>query len=164
MRATGPDGAMDSMTPRRALPDEDWPALLALIRRAFAGMEGRIDPPSSMHRLTPEALARQAVEGEIWLIDAPVVACVFLTPQAESLYVGKLAVDPLAQRQGHARRLMAVAESRAQALGLAALELQARVELVENHATFTALGFRRTAATAHEGYDRPTSLTFRKLL
>ena len=159
-----PDAGMDDMTPRRATHDEDWPALLALIRQAFAGMEGRIDPPSSMHRLTPEGIARQAAEGEIWLIGAPVLACVFLTPKPDALYVCKLAVSPAAQRQGHARALMAVAEERARALGFPALELQVRVELVENHATFAALGFRQTAATAHEGYDRPTSLTFRKPL
>lgn len=155
---------MTDRTPRRAVPGEDWTALLALIRTAFAGMEGRIDPPSSMHRLTPDAIARQAAEGEVWVIGRPVVACVFLTPKADALYVGKLAVDPGARRLGLARALMAVAEDRARAHGLAALELQARVELVENHATFVALGFRQTAATAHEGYDRPTSLTFRKAL
>jgi hypothetical protein len=36
------------------------------------------------------------------------------------------------------------------------------VELLENHATFRALGFVQTAATAHTGYTRPTSLTFER--
>jgi hypothetical protein len=51
---------------------------------------------------------------------------------------------------------------RARALGFPTLELQSRVELVENHAAFTAMGFTQTEATAHAGYGRPTSLTFRK--
>jgi hypothetical protein len=42
------------------------------------------------------------------------------------------------------------------------VELQTRIELVENHAIFAALGFVETARTAHKGYDRPTTLTFRK--
>ena len=152
------------MTPYQALDPFDWPGLLALIHRAFAGMEGRIDPPSSLHRLTPQAIAEQSRQGEVWVVGTPPVACMFLTPQADALYVGKLAVDPAAQRQGHARRLLDLAATRATALGLGALELQTRVELLENHHVFRYLGFMQTAATAHPGYDRPTSLTFRKPL
>ena len=48
------------------------------------------------------------------------------------------------------------------ALHLPVLELQTRVELTENHATFRALGFVEVARTAHPGYDRPTSITFRR--
>ncbi len=148
------------MLPHQAVAPFDWPGLLDLIHRAFAGMEGRIDPPSSLHRLTAQALADQP--GEVWVIGTPPVACVILTPQPDLLYVGKLAVDPAARRQGHARRLLDLAAERAQAMGLEALELQTRVELVENHALFRHLGFVQTAATAHPGFERPTSLTFRK--
>jgi hypothetical protein len=42
------------------------------------------------------------------------------------------------------------------------LELQTRVELEENHAAFRAMGFAEAGRTAHPGYDRPTSITFRK--
>jgi ribosomal protein S18 acetylase RimI-like enzyme len=152
------------MTPYRAQAPCDWTALLSLIRTAFAGMEGRIDPPSSMHRLTAADIARQAEQGEVWAIGTPPLACVFLTPEPDALYLHKLAVAPHTQRQGHARRLIATAEARAHALGLPALRLQTRVELTENHSTFRALGFVQTDATAHPGYTRPTSLTFRKLL
>ncbi len=40
------------MTPYRARSPFDWSGLLRLIQLAFSGMEGRIDPPSSIHRLT----------------------------------------------------------------------------------------------------------------
>lgn len=152
------------MPPFRAQHPFDWPALLALIRTAFAGMEGRIDPPSSMHRLTVAGIARQAVEGEVWVVGRPPLACLFLTPELGALYLHKLAVAPAAQRQGHARALVAAAEARAMALGLTGLRLQTRIELAENHATFRALGFTRTATSAHPGYDRPTTLTFEKRL
>ncbi len=151
------------LTPcRHRAEDQALDEVLALIRRCFAGMEGRIDPPSSMHRLDPGALRHQCQIGEIWSLGSPVVACVFLTPQADALYVGKLAVDNTLRRAGLARRLMALAETRARALALSRLRLQTRVELIENHATFAALGLRETARTCHPGFSRPTSIVFEK--
>ena len=147
------------MTPRRATP-ADLPATLALIQSAFAFMEGRIDPPSSMHRLTVGDLA----QSEVWVIDAPPIACIVLTPKADALYLGKLAVAASKRGKGHARTLITLAETRARALGLAALELQTRIELIENQRTFEAMGFTELARTAHEGYDRPTSITYRRPL
>lgn len=152
------------MEPKRAQNPYDWAALRALIARAFAGMEGRIDPPSSLHRLTVADIAAQAVTGEIWVIGAPAVACVFLTPMPHALYLGKLAVNPAVQRMGYAGRLIRVAETRARALGLPALELSTRVELTENHHTFRALGFVQTATGSHPGFDRPTTVIFQKWL
>ncbi|UYV39653.1 GNAT family N-acetyltransferase [Rhodobacteraceae bacterium D3-12] len=142
------------------------PDVLALMHRAFAPMDGVIDPPSSLARMTLASLAQPAVESELWVIapsDQP-IACVTLTPKADTLYIGKLATDPARQRSGLARRLIALAEVRARALNLPSLSLQTRVELTANHATFRALGFAQTGATAHPGYDRPTSLTFTKPL
>lgn len=97
----------------------------------------------------------------------PLVACVFLTPpKAQALYVGKLAVHPDHQggRGGYARVLLDHAADEARARGgLPALELQTRVELVENHLAFRAMGgFEKTGETAYDGFDRPTSFTFRR--
>jgi GNAT superfamily N-acetyltransferase len=152
------------MTPVRANGSYDWGAVLRLIRAAFADMDGRIDPPSSMHRLTAAEIAVQAETGEVWVIEdlGVPVACVFLTVKPGCLYLGKLAVAQPWRGHGLARRLVEVAGARARAMGLPVLELQARVELAENHAAFRALGFTQTAATAHDGYDRPTALTFCK--
>jgi GNAT superfamily N-acetyltransferase len=99
---------------------------------------------------------------EVWVLGDPVVACVFLTPRDDALYVGKLAVHPDHQGRGFARVLLDHAAARARSLGLPALELQTRVELVENHAAFRAMGFERTGETAHDGFTRPTSFTYRK--
>jgi ribosomal protein S18 acetylase RimI-like enzyme len=145
----------------RATDPHDWAGVLGLIRRAFAGMEGRIDPPSSMHRLTVEDVAEQARTGEVWVIP-PLKACMFLTVKPGRLYLGKLAVDPELQGRGLARQMVATAEQRARDLGLPVLELETRVELVENHAVFQRLGFVETGRKAHEGFDRPTSITFQK--
>lgn len=151
-----------AMTPQRAIDPYDWPALLALLHRAFASMDGIIDPPSSLHSLTAEGIALQARKAEVWVIGQPALGCVFLTPKTDALYLGKLAVDPAHQGCGLGRLLIEHAAQRARALGLTALELQTRVELTANHAAFRRMGFIKTAATAHPGYSRPTTLTFRR--
>lgn len=149
------------MTPTLATDPALWPGVLSLLHQAFAYMEGRIDPPSSLRDLTPEALTEQTAKGEIWVIGPP-IACVFLTPKPGALYVGKLATHPDHRNRGLARSLIALAETRARDLKLPVLELQTRIELSENHATFRRLGFEEVARSAHPGYDRPTSLTFRR--
>ncbi|MGA1181653.1 MAG: GNAT family N-acetyltransferase, partial [Marivivens sp.] len=103
-------------------------------------------------------------ESEVWVIGTPHLACIVLTPKADALYLGKLAVATSEGGKGDARTLIDQAETRARALGLSALELQTRIELTENQRTFEAMGFTELARTAHEGYDRPTSITYRRPL
>lgn len=156
------DGLPVQRMPRRLSPEEDMGPVLALVQRTFAFMDSKINPPSSMHRLTPEAVAAQAREGEVWVLEdlGTPLACVFLTPMEDRLYLGKLAVDEACRGQGLARQLVEHAVTRARALGFDLLELQVRVELTANQRAFTAMGFEKTGETAHEGFDRPTSLTF----
>ena len=152
------------MTPQRARPPYDWGAVLGLIRAEFAYMDGRIDPPSSMHRLSVQDIARQADRAEVWVIGTAPIACMFLTPKNNWLYLGKLAVASSSRGTGLARVMVDTAMARAADLGLQGVELETRVELTFNHATFRALGFVESGRSAHPGFDRPTSLTFRKSL
>ena len=135
---------------------------LALIRAAFATMDGLIDPPSSIHTLTLADLT--AAPSELWTLGPPIIACVILTPKPPGLYIGKLAVAETHRRQGLAKTLIEHAEIRARALRLTHLELQTRIELVGNQAAFTAMGFVETARTAHHGYNWPTSITYQRTL
>lgn len=144
--------------------DPNLAQILALLHRCFAYMEGRIDPPSSLHALTVEGIAKVCVQNEVWVLGAPPVGCVFFTEKPGRLYIGKLAVDPACQGNGLARRLIELAEERARHKGLTLLELQTRIELVENHKTFARLGFQKTAEDAHDGYDRPTGIVMQKSL
>lgn len=156
---------MSRKHPKRLTPDAPAiPEVLDLLRRSFAFMEGRIDPPSSMHRLTEETIADQCTSGEVWTLGDPVTACIFLTPKPDALYIGKLAVDTPMRGRGLARVLVEWAETRAHALNLPRLELETRIELTENHATFARLGFVKTTEAAHEGYDRPTFIVMEKTL
>ena len=146
---------------------DDWAGLLALLHAAFAGMEGRINPPSSLHRLDAPSLASKAGEETLVLAhdaDGRLVGCVFLKHETAALYVGKLAVTPEAQGRGIGRALMRAAEAEARTAGLRRLRLQTRVELTENHETFAAMGFVETARTSHAGFDRPTTVEMMRLL
>ena len=137
---------------------------LRLLKDAFAPMEGRIDPPSSVHRLTPASLAAKSGEETLILAtdDGALVGCVFASERGDALYVSKLAVRGDHRRHGIARRLVEAVERHARDGGLSHLELDTRIELGENHATFGAMGFVRTGERAHEGYHRPTFVTMRK--
>jgi GNAT superfamily N-acetyltransferase len=149
---------------RRAPADfADWEKVRTLILDAFAYMQGRIDPPSSALRMTAASMAEDAMAGALLLAEcgSGLVGCAFVRPKGDALYVAKLAVRPDLQARGIGRALLAAARDEARAHGLAALELQTRIELTENHATFARLGFVKIAATAHPGFTRPTSITMR---
>jgi GNAT superfamily N-acetyltransferase len=145
---------------------DHWDELLGLIMRAFAPMDGVIDPPSSAHLLSAESLRDRAGQETVFLAlqDDRIAGCVFASERGADFYVGKLAIQPELQGRGIGRRLMQAAEDFARSRNKSAIELQTRVELTANHATFARLGFRETARTAHQGYDRPTSITMRKEL
>lgn len=144
----------------------DWAGLLELLHEAFAYMEKRIDPPSSLHRLTPASIAGKTKDETLFLATDgdELVGCVFARRQGDALYVGKLAVRTKRQGSGIGRRLMDATERLARDSGLACMELETRIELVENHATFSAMGFVKIAESSHQGYDRPTAITMRKRL
>lgn len=144
----------------------DWDGLLALIQKSFAFMDGRIDPPSSAAVLTADGLQRKA-ETEIAFVaisDQILAGCAFCRPEEKCLYIGKLAVLPNQQAKGIGRRLLAAAEDVARHHNLLALRLETRIELVENHATFAAWGFVKTAENAHPGFTRTTSIEMQKRL
>lgn len=144
----------------------DWAGLHALLAAGFAGMEGRIDPPSSLARMGPGELAAKAAAERLWLAreDGRLVGCLFGARRGEALYLSKLAVAPERQGRGIGRALVEAAAAAALAEGLTALTLGTRVELAENHAAFGRMGFRETGRTAHPGFDRPTSVEMRREL
>jgi N-acetylglutamate synthase-like GNAT family acetyltransferase len=155
------------MTPFRI--DESfarWGELLDLVLASFAYMEGRIDPPSSATRLTMESLVEKAKAEIAYVVEdaGQLAGCIFLRPEKDCLYVGKLAVLPSAQGKGIGRRLLDIAEETALDLGLPALRLETRIELVGNHATFAAWGFERTAEKSHPGFTRVTFIEMKKAL
>jgi len=148
------------MTPKRLSGDDPHlQDVLDLLNEAFAYMEDRIDPPSSLQNLTVETLAKTASKGNLWTIGEPPLATAMMTPRPDRLYLGKLAVAASARGQGYARKLIDLAKSEAKSAGLPCVRLETRIELTENHRTFERLGFIKTGESAHPGFDRPTSIT-----
>ncbi|SNR41165.1 GNAT family N-acetyltransferase [Puniceibacterium sediminis] len=142
----------------------DWNDLLGLIHASFAYMDGRIDPPSSAHALTPKTLRQRSKTEHLYLATPPLIGCAFFAEQPGALYIGKLAIASGAQGKGLGRAFIEQAEILARGLGLPRLRLETRIELVGNHAAFAALGFVRTAERSHPGYDRITSIVMEKPL
>ncbi|GAB5446200.1 GNAT family N-acetyltransferase [Gymnodinialimonas sp.] len=144
----------------------DWAALEALLRAAYAPMEGRIDPPSFLTTMTLADIAAKARDEDLFLArdQGQPVACGFGTARGRLYEVGKVAVAASHRKQGLARMLMEAAATRARDRGLEALQLYARVQLVENHATYLALGFKQTGTFTHPGFTQPTALVFQRPL
>ena len=143
-----------------------WDDVHALLTECFAPMEGRIDPPSSLQKMTPTSLAEYARAHDFVVLTEreSIVGFGLGEIRTSSLYLSKLAVHPDGRGQGKSRHIIELFEKLARNSGLVNLTLQTRVELIENHATFRALGFQKTDETRHPGYDRVTSYTFTKSL
>lgn len=148
------------MTPVLLTETDDLSAVLRLMRQSFAYLDGVIDPPTSLHRMAEADLRKAAQVGELWVIPPGPAACVILTPQMNTLYLGKLAVTEAQRGKGLSRILVDHAIERARALDLPRVTLQTRVELTANHRAFRAMGFVEAGRTAHPGYSEPTSITF----
>ena len=113
---------------RRLHPnDSALSEVLTLIQTSFAFMTGRIDPPSSMHRLTVQDLSDKAHKSWIVALGDAVRACVVASPSPHALYLEKMAVDASLRGQGVARELVAACADIARELGHDRLELQVRI-------------------------------------
>ena len=143
-----------------------WQTVLDLLHEAFAYQEPLIDPPSSLHRLNANTLAEKAAQEQLIIARSgdDIVGCVFARLMPDRVYVGKMAVSLAVQGRGLGRRLMAAVEEFARERDRLLLELQTRIELIDNHETFRKLGFKKVSESAHEGYARLTSITMQKKL
>lgn len=142
----------------------DLDTILTLVKQSFSFMEGRIDPPSSVNRLDIEGISDHCNSGEVWTFGVPIVACLFLKPKDDALYLGRLAVTENERGKGIGRKLIEHAEIRAGVHDKHFLELFTRIELTENHRLFAQYGFEKTDEVAHAGFARPTYIIMRKAL
>ena len=92
------------------------------------------------------------------------MACAVASTLAHSLYIRQIAVDLRLQGQGVAQDLVGFCEKISGNLGLDRLELQVRIELVENQNAFANMGFVKTAENYHPGYNWVTEITMQKKL
>ena len=129
--------------------------------RAFAYMDGVIDPPSSAHLLTPETSGDKAsqeicVPGDC--TDDRLVGCVF-APSETIISMSASWPSSLSFRDGASDRLLdgGCRRSCPQPSANRRIELQTRVELTANHAAFPVSAFAKPHAprmTAMTGRPR----------
>jgi predicted N-acetyltransferase YhbS len=143
---------------------EDAPSLSAVILAAFEEYRGRLDPPSGAHDETVQAIRQKFVlaHAAVASIDQDIVGCAFYEPEADHIYLGRLAVLSQYRRQGIGRKLVAWVEAQARSLGYARVRLAVRVVLTGNRAYFERLGYRLHSYGTHAGYAEPTYLNMEK--
>ncbi len=141
--------------------EADCDAVLATLKASFAPYQGRLNPPSGVHTETVYTLRDKLASQTLLVaeVDGRVVGCVFLMPfkqQEGDLYFGRLAVLPMYQKQGIARRLVEHVERYGREHGFQRVRLGVRIALSENVHTFQRLGYEIAGKGQHEGYDQAT--------
>ena len=145
--------------------------VLEILKSAFAVQDGIVDPPSSVTKLTVEGVIRDAEMGDLLTAEplgGELVGCLFTKIETDDsgplLYAYHLAVDPSHQGKGIGHRLFDTAVTLAEARQIKRLQVMSRIELTGLHAFFGDMGFRQIGTFTHDGFDRPTSLRFEKVL
>ncbi|MEL7216462.1 MAG: hypothetical protein AAGJ96_11090, partial [Pseudomonadota bacterium] len=79
-----------------APPSVNWGDLHRLLSRAFANQHDRVDPPSSLLRMTPEGLRHKAAAETLWTASrgARLAGCLFGKRLSDKIYLSKMAVWP----------------------------------------------------------------------
>ncbi len=150
---------MTSVRLREAGAD-DAPVLARLLREAFEEYRGKLDPPSSAHGKTAEAVLRELEGGGAPLaeVEGTPVGCVFFHPRVDHLYLDRLAVLPSNQGAGVARVLMDAVEARTEG----PVRLSVRCALTEQQAYYARRGYTFLEYGTHAGYAQPTFLVLQK--
>ncbi|HYF62948.1 MAG TPA: GNAT family N-acetyltransferase [Herpetosiphonaceae bacterium] len=150
----------------RPATDDDIPAMVGLIRAAFAEYEGRLDPPSSAQNKTVEATRAELADGGAFVVTCggELAGCVFYHPHAGHMYLDRLSVLPAYRGLRLSRRLIAAVEDLARASGLDRVRLSVRLALAGNRAYYERLGYAFHAYGTHAGYPEPTYVTLEKAL
>ena len=139
----------------------NWTGLHQLLTDAFAFMDDRINPPSSLKTFDADGLRDKAKSENLLLVHDgdDLVGCAYLRVEADKVYIGKVAVAASHRGKGIGREIFNMAKKFTRTQGKSILELETRIELTENHKTFAKLGFVKTVETAHAGFDQPTAIT-----
>ena len=140
---------------RRALPDyPHWPALLEIVKDAFAYMEHVTGAPPRAKAFTPEDLAQRAALGAAWVVEANgPQGCLFARPSRDlpdALFLHLLALAPAYRGQGLAGRLVQKAEAEARAQGYRRITLDTGSGLTELRQTYQRWGWTEIADTGED--------------
>jgi ribosomal protein S18 acetylase RimI-like enzyme len=140
--------------------------LCAVIHAAYAEFEGKLTPPSGAHKETVESLAAKLTSGKgaIAWQGEEAVGSVLFEPRGEAIYLGRLAVPPQYRGRGIGALLVRYVEKQAIVHGHSHITLGVRLQLPENTAFYTKLGYHIAGYGAHPGFTKPTYMTMVKVL
>jgi ribosomal protein S18 acetylase RimI-like enzyme len=141
---------MSATPPYRRARAEDADAIAALVNRAYAKYVPRIGrKPMPMLADYPDSIRRH----QVWVVEADgaIVAALVLIPEADTLLIENIAVDPTHQGGGFGRQLMAFAVSEAQRQGYASIRLYTNEKMTENITIYGHLGYRETGRETLRG-------------
>jgi GNAT superfamily N-acetyltransferase len=118
---------------------EDADALMRLINRAFQVEKFFIDTD----RIALPEVEEHLGSGEFMVLEDAdkLMACVYIRRNGERGYFGLLSVDPLLQRGGLGKRMIAAAEDRCRAQGCRVMDLQIVNLREELPAYYRGLGY-----------------------
>lgn len=142
------------------------PLLCEVIHAAYAEYEGRLTPPSGAHDETVESLTAKLKcgAGAIAWDGDHAAGSVLFEPRQNALYLGRLAVPPPYRRRGIGALLVDYVEQQALARGFSQITLGVRLQLPENTAFYTKLGYHVVSYGSHPGFAEPTFMTMVKQL
>ncbi|MCP3101835.1 GNAT family N-acetyltransferase [Myxococcus sp. K15C18031901] len=142
----------------------DAELLARLLRESFEEYRGRLEPPSSAHGKTAEAVARELRDGGAFVAEAGdgPVGCVFFHVRDDHVYLDRLSVLPAFRGRGAARALIHAVEARALREGRSRVRLSVRLALKDHHDLYARLGYFFVTWGTHEGFASPTFLVLEK--
>ena len=152
----------DALTIREAT-DADVPALVAVLRAAFAEQRD-LAPPSSALGETEESVRGLMHTARVALavVDGRIVGSQFFEPKDDYLYLFRLAVLPDHRQRGIGQALIRYAEEQARALGLPRTQFSVRLALPRQRAMYERMGYRFVEYGTHSGFSAPTFATLTK--
>lgn len=147
----------------REATDADVPALVAVLRTAFAE-QATLAPPSGALGETEESVRGllRAARVALAVADSTIAGCQFFEPKGDYLYLFRLAVLPAYREHGIGRALIAYAEEQARAMGLPRTQFSVRLALPRQRAYYERMGYRFVAYGTHAGFAEPTFATLAK--
>ncbi len=150
----------------RAAADADAETIVEIMHAAFQDYAGVLHPPSGVHQESASSVRAKMQQGT-WLLaeqDGRAVGCVFAEPQAEYVYLGRLAVLPEMRGRGIGDALITAVQEHARAAGFRRVRLSVRVALPKMRAAYERRGYVFVEAHTHEGFAEPTYVTLEKAL
>jgi ribosomal protein S18 acetylase RimI-like enzyme len=129
-------------TIRKALP-ADAAAIAALTDAAYAKFIPRI---GRKPRPMTADYGKKIDEDQVWLLaqDSQPAGVLVMSAEPDHLLIYSVAIDPIFQKRGFGRQLLAWAEAQALAQGYTSIRLYTNARFEENIRLYERLGYRET--------------------